>query len=378
MKIGVDIRSLMDKNFSGVSTFTYNLLLNLLETDKNNEYFLYYNSLAKVELPNLPSGVKIIKTTYPNKIFNYLMQKALNYPKLDQVMGGLDLFWAPHFNFFSLNKLVKKVVTVHDLSFIRYREFFSQRKNSWHRALNVRKILAEADKIMTVSLNSKLDIVDLFSIPENKVKVVYSGLNKDFFKETSNAEERRVRDKLALPRKFILSLSTLEPRKNLSGLIEAYNIFREKRPDLSDFKLVIVGSKGWRYQKIVQAWKKSKFKEDIIFLGYVEDNDKKALYSLAEVFIFPSFYEGFGFPVLEAMASKTPVICSFNSSLSEITGSSVLLINPFKVEEIAWSLAEIIDKPNLKEFYVSKAYDRSLNFSWQKTAKSYLETFNSL
>ncbi|MCF7820724.1 MAG: glycosyltransferase family 4 protein [Candidatus Pacebacteria bacterium] len=377
MKIGVDIRSLMDKNFSGVSTFTYNLLLNLLKIDSKNQYVFYYNSLTKVKLPEFSDKVKIIKTSYPNKVFNYFLQKTFSYPKIDKYMGGLDLFFAPHFNFFSLSPKVKQIITVHDLSFIRYPEFFSSRKNSWHQALNVKRILQQSDMIMTVSQNSRLDILELFSLEENKVKAVYSGIEDKFFQTSSIFELQRVRYNLSLPARFILSLATLEPRKNLEGLIKAYNIFRDKRPDLNEVKLVIAGAKGWRYQNIIKAWRESKFKDDIIFLGYVKNEDKKVLYTLAELFVFPSFYEGFGFPVLEAMASKTPVICSFNSSLPEIAGSSALLINPVKSEEIAWAIEQIASSSGLKDYYSQKGYQRSQNFSWQQSAEKYLETFNS-
>lgn len=378
MNIAIDIRTLMDKNFSGISIYTYNLLFKLVELDKENNYFLYYNSFKKVNFPKLPERVKIYSTHYPNKIFNYILQKIFKYPKLDKIEKDIDVFWSPHFNFYTLSPKVKKVLTVHDISFVNYPEFFSRRKNFWHKSLNIKKKILEADKVITVSDNTKLDILNTFkNVKEDKVKRIYSGLEDDFRKKIDQDKRKQIKDKYNLPDKYILSLSTLEPRKNYVNLIKAYNLLREKRNDFKEYKLVIIGSKGWCFRGIIKERNKSKFKEDIIFLGYVDNMDKKYLYNLASVFVFSSFYEGFGFPVLEAMASKVPVVASFNSSISEIVGDTGILVDPEKKEEIEKGIQLILDNKDIREDNIEKAYNRSLEFSWEKTAREYIEMFNS-
>ena len=229
MRIGVDIRVLMDKYYSGVSQYTANLLKVILEVDKENSYKLFYNSWTN-QFTRLKfwerERAKLYFSHYPNKIFNYLLQQIIAKPKLDKFVGGTDIFWSPHFNFTKLSKETKKIITVHDLSFLRYPEFFSFRKNFWHRALGIKRTLKNADVIIAISANTKNDLVELLNIDENKIVVVYSG-NNGVSEKTSIEERLDYLKEKKLNEKFILYLGTIEPRKNLVGLIRSYNIFRD-------------------------------------------------------------------------------------------------------------------------------------------------------
>lgn len=397
MRIGVDIRVLMDKNYSGISEYTANLLAeikkqsealkereleNKLEAsliNKPDEYKLFYNSYHNIEdrLGAWRSdNFSIISTRLPNKIFNYLLEKIFSYPKLDKVLGGVDLFWSPHFNFssFSKNKDFKKIITVHDLSFLRYPEFFSWRKNFWHKALNVKKIIREADLIITVSLNTKNDIVELLNINPEKIKVIYSG-NNLVKREITALEKEESLKRFNLSGPFILYLGNIEPRKNIKGLIESYNNLRKKNPNLADLKLVLAGGKGWKSKEIFKSYKKSKYKKDIYFLGYISKSDKEILYASAKVFVYPSYYEGFGFPVLEAMAYGCPVICSNVSSLPEIVADAAITINPYNNEEIETALELFLSDEKLRELFIAKGYEREKLFTWKNTAEKYIEEF---
>ncbi len=378
MKIGVDIRTLMDRYYSGVSNYTFNLLTELLSTDQENEYILYYNSAKPVNIPKLPGNYKVVSSRYPNKVFNYLLQKIFNYPKIDKLMGGVDCVWAPHFNFLSLTSGPKKIMTVHDLSFLRYKEFFSQRKNFWHKSLNIKKLIKNMDKIIAVSENTKRDLMELLAVPEQKIKVIYSGLEPEFNRKISDEQKTKIKEKYKLPNQFILSLSTLEPRKNLISLIRGYEILRESHSEFNNFKLVLAGPKGWKAQATFQAIKNSKFSESIILTDYVDHEDKPALYVLAKIFVYPSFYEGFGFPPLEAMSMGVPTITSFNSSLPEITGKAAWLVDPFSPLEIAQGMYQLLADPVLYEKFRDLGYKRSQEFSWSKTAKNYLQTLEEL
>lgn len=402
MKIGVDIRVLMDKNYSGISQYSANLLAEIRRQNESRnesasgagpasgfasnfkpaEYKLFYNSYHNLEerLGKWRSDYfSLISTRWPNKIFNYLFQKIFSYPKLDKVLGGVDLFWSPHFNFssFSQDPNLKKIITVHDLSFLRYPEFFSRRKNFWHRALNVKKILAAADKIIAVSENTKNDLLELLKISPEKIKVIYAG-NNSVKREIADQEKTEVLNRFKLSGRLVLYLGNIEPRKNIQGLIEAYNNLRAKNPELADLKLVLAGAKAWKNKEIFKAYNNSQYKEDIYFLGYISQSDKEVLYSLSGVFVYPSYYEGFGFPVLEAMTYGCPVVCSNISSLPEVVGDAALTINPYNSEEIETALKLILSDEKLRAFYIDKGYEREKLFTWEKTAMEYIKEFKEI
>jgi len=387
MKIGVDIRVLMDEYYSGVSEYAANLLRALYRQDENNNYKLFYNSWHNLDTRLSQwnnERSQVIGRHWPNKIFNYLFQKTLNYPKLDKILGGVDVFWSPHFNFTRLSSSatgLKRIITVHDLSFLRYPEFFSLRKNLWHQALNVKKTLQEADKIIAISQNTKNDIMELVGIAPEKIAVIYSGVN--LIKREVSAEERQeFLNKHQLSGRFILYLGNIEPRKNIEGTIAAFNDLRTKdaagRHELSDLKLILAGATGWKNKKIYQAYQKSPYKNSIKFLGYISEKDKDILYSSASVFIYPSFYEGFGFPPLEAMVYGLPVVCSNTSSLPEVVGPAALMINPYQTEEIREALEMILRDDKIRTRLINEGYQRIKLFSWEKTATQYLQVFEEV
>lgn len=398
MKIGVDIRVLMDKNYSGISEYTSNLLSEIKKQNEAlagsdgdlgglvesgpDEFRLFYNSYHNLEnrLGSWRSkNFSISSTRWPNKIFNYLLEKIFAYPKLDKVLGGVDVFWSPHFNFssFSKNKNLKKIITVHDLSFLRYPEFFSRRKNFWHKALNIKKVLKESDKIIAVSENTKNDLIELLKISPDKIKVIYSG-NDLVKREIGSAEKEELLNRYKLSGRLILYLGNIEPRKNIKGLIESYNNLRAKNPEFTDLKLVLAGAKAWKNKEIYRAYNNSPYKKDIYFLGYISRKDKEILYSIASVFVYSSYYEGFGFPVLEAMTYGLPVICSNVSSLPEIVADAALTINPFINEEIESALKLILNDEKLRKLLIARGYEREKLFNWENTAKEYIEEFKRI
>lgn len=388
MKIGIDVRVLMDEHYSGISEYTANLLMALFRRDSQNEYRLFYNSFHNLDkrLAEFAGERRtLIGRHYPNKIFNYFGQKLCHYPKLDRVLGHPDIFWSPHFNFTSLRPRPigpRRIVTVHDLSFLRYPEFFSGRKNFWHRALPITRLLREADRIIAVSRNTKNDIVELIGVPEEKITVIYSGNN--ITKRPVDPRENREfwqRQGLAAPNQseftpFILYLGNIEPRKNIRGLIAAFNILRSQsdRP----YRLILAGAGGWKNQKIYADWAASPYHNDIKFLGYISRPEKEILYSTAAAFAYPSFYEGFGFPPLEAMAYGVPVVASNVSSLPEVVGDAALTVNPDKASELARALQAVLSDAALRERLIKNGYARAALFSWDKAAAEYLSIFQEL
>ncbi len=381
MIIGVDVRVLLGAQYSGIGEYTFNLLTALIKEDKSNDYVLFYNSAKDLSgrLPKFDqANVSYVGRRLPNKLINYGLFKTLHWPRVDQLVNKhFDVFWMPHLNFMAW-PMAKNFLTVHDLSFLRYREFFSAHNNFWHNQLKAPKLIQGADKIIAISANTKQDIVELTGVSPDKVAVVYSGVAESYSRlEPADPRLVAVKNKYQLPAKFILYLGTIEPRKNLVGLIEAYNYLRQTYPELAEFKLVLAGGDGWKFKAVYQAAKVSPFSQDIKFLGYVEAEDKCPLYNLASVFAFPSFYEGFGFPPLEAMASGTPVVASFVSSIPEVLGTAGLLIDPYDLREIGEALAQVLLNQNLADSLSQRGLVRAQEFTWQKTAKQYLDIFNN-
>lgn len=378
MTIGIDLRVLARGTRSGVEEYTINLLSRLLSFDKNIKFKLFCNAFKQAELnydwlkrPN----IELKKFYWPNRFIFDPAAKFLKLPKIDKLLGGCDVFFAPHFLLSPVSKDCKKIVTFHDLSFEYFPEFFSWRKRFWHASLAPRARAAEADKIIAVSESTKDDLVDLYGVAGEKIKVIYSGVGEEF-RPLAKQECQAVARKYNLPANFILYFGTLEPRKNVVGLIEAYNIFRAKLPSGDSAPaLVLAGNKGWLYEEIFRTVNNSPYRQDIKFIGFVEPSDKPQLFNLASLFVYPSFFEGFGFPPLEAMACGAPTITSHTSSFPEVVADSALMIDPYNFGEIAWAMQEVWQDENLKKSLVADGLERVKNFSWDKCAR---ETLDSL
>jgi glycosyltransferase involved in cell wall biosynthesis len=393
MNIAIDIRSLMEANKSGVAEYTYNLIDNLLKIDSENQYFLFYNSFSDIT-SNLPKwnqpNVHFCGFKYPNKLFN-LSLKLFNYPKLDKLIAKrlpqavdrspstVDLFIFPNLNFISLSRNCQRIITVHDLSFELYPQFYSWKGRFWHKIINPKKIISSADKIIAVSENTKNDLINIYKIPAEKISIVYSGIDQKFQPIAKEEKLNHIREKYNLSENFILYLGNLEPRKNIEGLIEAFNILKSQQiPNTryqildTNYQLILTGFPAWSYQSIYERAEESKFRDDIKFIGYVDPKDKLYLYNLAKLFVYPSFYEGFGFPPLEAMASGTPVIASHSSSLGEIVGQAGLLVDPHNTANIAEAMRQVLTDEKLRDNLIAKGLEQSQKFNWKNTAEQIL------
>ncbi len=369
MKIAIDIRCLMGNRYSGVGWYAYNLIKNLLQIDQENEYLLFYNSSKKVDLPKFDyPNVKYCGFNYPNKLFN-LSLNFFNYPKLDLLVGGCDLFFSPNFHFLAVSSKVKLVVTVHDLSFLIYPQFFTLKQRLWHQLILSKKILKRADVVLADSISTKTDLIDLLKIENDKIKVNYLGVEERYFNILSSDDLNRIREKYNLPEKFILCLSTIEPRKNLEASIKAFE-------DLdSDLNLVIAGGNGWKTREVEKMIKNN---NKIKFIDYIDEIDKPAVYQLATIFLYPSFYEGFGLPLLEAMASGVSVIAGYNSAQVEVVNDCGLLVDPFDINQIKLALENLINNQELRKEFIDEGKKRAKDFSWQKTAERTLEEFKKI
>lgn len=369
MIIGIDIRVLGSGTKSGIEEYTENLLAHMLPIDKNIKFKLFHsslkNNLNKYEWMKLPN-VEVFSFRLPNKLL-FGSSILFGRPRIDKLIGGADVFFSPHFLLAPLSADCKRVTTFHDLSYIRFREFFSWRRNLWHK---VQTSLLGADnisdKIIAVSQSTKNDIVEKYNFPSGKIKTIYSGISKSIFRPQEE-ELKLFKDRNNLPDEFILFVGKLEPRKNISGLIKAFNLLKGMQ-EFEKLNLVIAGSEGWLYENIYHEAEESPYRKNIIFKNYFKDEDRKFYYSLASVFVYPSFFEGFGFPPLEAMACKTPVVASFNSSLPEVVGEAGILVDPHNAVDISEAIKSILTDSGLRSLMVKKGLQRTQNFSWEKCA----------
>lgn len=385
MRIGIDIRCLAEGKRTGVEEYTLSLLEGLFEADQENEYILFFNAWKK----NVPDFVLECATKYPrvtlkafrfpNKLLN-LSLWYLHFPKLDRLVGGTDIFFLPNLNFAAVSERTKLVVTAHDLSFELFPETFSWKRRIWHFFINFRRLALSADRVIAVSQSTKDDLVAQYGVRQENISVIRSGIGKQFRAMSRNESDLvRVQEKYHLPYKFILSLATFEPRKNILALIQSYEALeRLGHPVFDKYSLVIAGTEGWKCDEVFEAIAHSPYKERIVQTGFIADEDKAALYNLAGVFVYPSLYEGFGFPPLEAMACGVPVIVSHSSSLPEIVGDAGVLIDPYQPEELFQALQQVLLNQELTDALRQKSVERAALFSWDKTVQSTLDLFRML
>ncbi|MFZ2190187.1 MAG: glycosyltransferase family 1 protein [Candidatus Magasanikiibacteriota bacterium] len=413
MNVGIDIRCLMDKNRTGVGEYTFGLLDNLFKgidstnfkkdyTDNKNQFFLFYNS-SKDILANLPKwgyeNVHYIGLNWPNKLLNLLLwlrlirldkmvakvlkdQKINLRPELrsrerskDQInnvtirqCNNLNIWFSPNLNFTNLSKGVKHIQTIHDLSFEFFPECFTWKQRLWHWFLNPKKQCKRADIILTPSENTRRDVVDRYHISDNKIQVLRPGLSVDRGHKTED-----IRHKYGLPEKYILYLGTLEPRKNVESIVDAYKLYRSQITD--HYPLVLAGALGWKNKKLMQLIKNT---PNVKYSGYVDGEDKMVLYKNASLFVFPSLYEGFGLPVLEAMSCGVPVITSNRSSLTEVGQDAVYYVNPNNVNELAGAMELIMKNNELRTRMIARGLEVGKDFDWQKSAQELLSVINNV
>lgn len=381
MNIGVDVRSLMSPIRTGVGEYTYELLNALFSFDRENQYFLFYNSYTDVSryIPKWRyNNVQYVATRYPNKLFNASLY-FFNKPYLDLITSyklqvpsstKLDYFFSPNLNFTSLSPRVKHILTIHDLSFEFFPDCFSLKQRAWHQLVKPKEQCKRAHLILVPSQNTKRDVVEYYGVAEEKVKVMYPGLGAEFGVHSSQFVGQ-IRDRYHLPEKFVLFLGTIEPRKNIEGIIEAFRSSSELRT--MNYELIIAGSLGWKHREVLRLIEQT---PGVRYIGYIHEADKPALYQLAHAFVYPSLYEGFGFPVLEAMASGTPVVTSNRSSLPEVVGDAVYLVNPYNISEITRGMELLTTDEKLRTTFIERGKKQAEQFSWEKSAQEFLKIIN--
>lgn len=375
MKIAIDLRPLMAGKITGVEVYIKSMLEALFKLESEHEFILWYNAFKEIDtshFPKLPKNVKLVRTRIPNKLFN-LSLSLLRWPKLDKMIGkGIDLLWVPDPRPAPVSKECKKIITFHDLSFEDFKYSFNFKTRLWHKILRPRKEAREADKIVAVSQFTKGQLVEEYNIDPKKIDVIHEAAGEHLKPLNLPKSLELLRRKYSLPENYLLCLSTLEPRKNTTGIIEAFLAWQEDTK--VDVGLVIAGKK---YPKIFSETKLKKH-PNIYLTGFIDEEDKALLYQHALAFLYPSFYEGFGLPILEAMQCGTPVITSNATAMPEVAGQAALLVNPNDPKELKNAIHELYRDEALRENLSKKGFQQAAKFSWNKTAKTLIRLFEEV
>lgn len=389
MKIAIDGYEANVQQRLGSSQVAFELLRNLEKIDKKNEYLILLPSPPLGDLPKERGGWKY-KILKPRRLWTRLALPLYLYTTRFKA----DLMFSPTHYIPRLSP-VKRVVTIFDLSFLHFPEMF-ERRDLWQLKNWTKFSVKNADHIITISNFSKKDIEKQYGVGEDKITVAYPGFNKSIFHSIENKfNTKKILKKYKIDDNYIIYIGTIQPRKNLVRLMEAFariihghhlpgaKAYLEGASLIGGLKLVIVGKtkgegrQGWMYEETLQTPKKLGIDKRIKFLGYVPTEDLPILLSGALAFIQPSLWEGFGIPVLEAMASGAPVIVSNISSLPEVVGSAGLLVDPYSVDQIEQAIRTIVSDKKLQQKYSKAALEQAKKFSWEKMAKQVVKVFEN-
>ena len=359
---------LQDKNFLD---FPYEMGISYQPGFKNwlkgNQIFPdIINSYSN--LYSLPIPVRFVNPflLYAPKLFSNCFESTLNYP---DIIHGTNYLVYPF-------KRSLKILNIYDLTFIKYPEYVDSVVGKYLAV--VKQCLTWTDLIISISESTKQDIVKYLNFPPERIHVtpLASRYNQKFLENFKLEMLTSSFLRYDFTKPYILFVSTIEPRKNIKALITAFNLLKQKYK--VEHNLVLIGQKGWNYEPIFELIANSPYAQNIYHLDYLADELVAAFYAKADVFVYPSHYEGFGLPILEAMTLGAPVITSNVSSMPEVAGNAALLIDPNNPEELAESILKVISDRQLRQDLIDKGKTRASLFSWENTAKKTLEAYRSI
>jgi glycosyltransferase involved in cell wall biosynthesis len=379
IKIFVDAEVLIVPHFSGIGHYTLELLNALdkaLDDHPNIQVTLgvYFRRIHKIKSYGF-RNFKFRRSPFPLRISNAL--KTRNIQPFYDLFFGKQLYIFPNYTTWPL-LFSKSIPIIYDLSY-EYHAQYTEPRNQKFLSDNVKRSVSRAEKIITISKNSKKEIVDFYSVPNSKIDIIYPGINQSTFFKWPEEEVARIKARYGIYGKYILYVGNIEPRKNLKNLLLAYeSLSKEER---AEYSLLIVGARGWLDDEIFTIMERLRMSGNLIQqpIGYVEDEDRAALYSGATLFVYPSKYEGFGIPPVEAMACGVPTITSNNSSLPEAVGDAAIQIDAESVKDLAKAIKNVLqsDNPTLNNM-VRRGFVQADKFSWQHEAHKLIEVFEEV
>ena len=374
MLIGIDASRANKKHKTGVEWYAYHLIQELKKNDSENQYYLYTREKLMGGLANCPPNFKeVVLGWAPGYLWTQLrLSWEMKFGKYKP-----DILFVPA-HVLPILHPKKSIVTIHDVGFSAYPKLYNWKDKLYHIWASY-YISRRAKKIITISNFSKLEIEKYFPKSKGKIAITPIGFDRQVYcAKRDSSSINQTLNKFEITKPFFLNTARLEDKKNILGLLEAFSIFQKKFDASKKYNLVLVGNKGTGYSKIKSKIDELNLKKNIIEIGWIEKTDLANLYKVAEIFIFPSLYEGFGIPPLEAMACETPVITSDAASIPEVVGQAAITVDPHQPEIIAQAMKYIVTKPELKNKLILNGLEQIKKFSWQKCAQETLRIFESL
>jgi len=371
MRVAIDIRRAGD---FGYGTYVRNIINQFARTDTETEYLLIGQEAHWRQFDPLPANFKLLD--YPAAPGSFHTHMHLPYLLHKQ---GVDLL---HMPWFYAPAVVPSriVITVHDLTDVLMPRPGISEMMQAGRLFFARRALARADRIMAVSHSTKRELSRVFGAPEEKIEVVYNALDERFVREPMPTDADRVLERHAVNDPFVLYAGNIKPQKNLPRLIEAFAVAKtdlRDHPKYANLKLLLIGDSAEEHSDLRRAVLRSRLQGDVRFLGFVPQSVLRVFYSRASAFLFPSLYEGFGLPPLEAMAHGAPVLTSSVSSLPEVFSQAALLVNPENVFEIARGIRQILTEDILRETLVRRGHELVRKYSWERSAEQVREVYRA-
>lgn len=380
MRIGIDYTAAVRQG-AGIGRYTRNLIRALAQLDTENQYILFVaGGWGEGDgLGPWPDSFQVRAIPLSDRWVHILWQRLRLPVPVQAITGALDLFHSPDFVLPPTGR-TPSILTVHDLSFLRVPQFFVPGFREYlERAVS--RAVDRAACILADSESTRVDLMQLMAVEPERVTVLYPGVEPRFRPVKEADMLAAVRARYDLPGRFILGLSTVQPRKNFDGLIEAFRRLLARSadgPEIADLHLVIAGGKGWMYEDTLALVKRAGLEGRVHFPGFVAEADLPALYCLAGAFAFPSWYEGFGLPVLEAMACGTPVVAADNSSLPEVVGEAGLLVDAGDPDALSEALGRLLRDEALQGRLFRAGLDQARRFTWEEAAQQLLHVYKSL
>jgi glycosyltransferase involved in cell wall biosynthesis len=374
VQVAIDIRRISD---FGVGTYIRNIVRALGRLDRRNQYIMVGPPSKMRDIGPLPANFRSISLTAPELSIRGYMEFRSIVRRL-----GCDLVHIPHLFWVPQALPCPYVVTAHDVLEHMYRAREKSNSRRWLHFHMTRRVLSQAARIFAVSNFTKKDVETLFEIAPGKIEVIYNAIDERFRQgHASDADRQFIAERYQVNYPFLLYAGRISPHKNVGRIIEAFSALRaelEKEGKYPDLKLIIIGDELSRQPELRRTVVRSAVQNDVRFLGFVPIDVLRIFYDQAKVFVFPSLYEGFGLPPLEAMSLGTPVVTSNTSSLPEVVGQAAVLVNPENVFEIMRALHRVLLDQPLREKLKQRGYEQTARFSWESTAARMLEVYTEV
>lgn len=372
MRVAIDIRRAGD---FGIGTYIRNIVHQLGQQDRENSYLLIGTRKHRDEIDSLPENFELLEYPAPPGS----LRTHLHLPLL-LARRGADVLHMPWF-YAPAVLPCRLVMTVHDLTDVLHPAHGTSRAVRGVRRHLARRALVRASRILAVSQTTRRDLARSFTIPESKIDVVYNALDERFVREPVTPDADRILARLAVNYPFVLYAGNIKPQKNLARLIEAFAVVKGElagHAELAQLKLIVIGDELAKHPDLRRAVVRTRVREEVRFLGFLPHSVLRVFYARARAFLFPSLYEGFGLPPLEAMAHGTPVVTSNTSSLPEVLDQAALLVNPENVFDIARGIRQALTDEALRQELIRRGYAQLRKYSWERAAQQVLDVYRAV